>query len=308
MQSRTYYNNCRHIYKLQQEFYDQHVIIPRESIKAYHKRVFNKDPELLPGHDEPLLQITVTTDGAYKVRGYNSRFCLNYVFEAETGQYIDHQLSELCDKCPNSNKKNTRCTQNPPLFHGDAGGMEVDNATKLFQRSIDHGFIYKTAIIDSDTAVFKAIRLIYWDSFRLTVDRINCFNHLTRNFANTLNKTFDKFEDPSVPRANANLKYVYKERFPIDTCNTIGSLYKLAIKQNKEGTLADVRKAVLAIYMHYCDHPESSNEERVYFHENCKDHHCKYLLHIAEGKNPNEYSPSRAGYFSNLSKRRMWSC
>ena len=57
------------------------------------------------------------------------------------------------------------------------------------------------------------------------------------------------------------------------------------------------------MYMHYCDHPEASNEERVHFHENCKDHHCKYKKHIAEGENPDNYSPNKAGFFSNLSEK-----
>ena len=88
-------------------FYDANVTSPRQNIKNVYECNFNVRPNYANGKK---LKLAVRTDGSYSQRGGNhTQFCINYLIEVLTGEFIDYELTQKCLCCKDCDKPTTYC-------------------------------------------------------------------------------------------------------------------------------------------------------------------------------------------------------
>ena len=133
----SYFNHCKKIYLEMRTFYDANVTSPRQNIKNVYECNFNVRQNYANGKK---IKLAVCTDGSYSQHGNHSVLCINFIFECITGEFINFEMTEKCLRCPNAKKLNTCCPYE--LFHGDSGGMEVHNTKFVFERALQHDFMY----------------------------------------------------------------------------------------------------------------------------------------------------------------------
>ena len=118
--------------------------------------------------DDDIIDLAVSFDGSWMKRGHTSAYGIGCVIETVTGLVLDLTiLSTYCQACSCAearcggrdtaqyqtwlaNHKN--CNVN---YHGSSGGMEVEAAEILWERSLNRGFRYTTMVSDGDARTFK---------------------------------------------------------------------------------------------------------------------------------------------------------
>ena len=155
-----------------------------------------RDPSIT---DDSILDLTVTFDGSWMKRGHNSLYGIGCVVHVETGLVLDLAvLSLYCQRCAiaknqcrgNRAKFNrwldshTECNQN---YRGTSGGMEVEAAEILWNRSMERGFRYTTMVSDGDSKSFRHLTnlRVYGD---VEVHKEECVNHVAKRLGTALRK------------------------------------------------------------------------------------------------------------------------
>jgi len=115
--------------------------------------------------EQPILNLTVSSDGSWKKRGFSSLYGVTTLIAYYSGKVIDLIVkSSYCHTCNffRSNAddpKHADHVENCDINHkGSAGKMEVDAVLEMFKRSEEkYGVRYTNYVGDGDTKTFKAI-------------------------------------------------------------------------------------------------------------------------------------------------------
>ena len=125
-----------------------------------------------------MLNIEVSFDGTWLTRGHRSHIGVGFVIEVYTGIIID--VIVLCNYCRycDGEKKKHRCNKN---YHGLAGAMEVEEAKRLWERSVNYNFRYITFVGDGDSKAFTALCEMNegnrpYKGVKIT--KLECINHV----------------------------------------------------------------------------------------------------------------------------------
>jgi len=99
---------------------------------------------------------------------------------------IRNKYCSTCQKAERLNKSTTPhlCYKN---WTGTSTAMESDIIVDGFSQSIKtHNLIYKNLIGDGDSSVIKKLRMIKPYGSDLLVEKIECTNHILRNYSTRL--------------------------------------------------------------------------------------------------------------------------
>lgn len=139
--------------------------------------------------------ITVKCDGFWAKRSYKRNYTslsgCGVVIGAKTNKVISmgvrNKYCVVCKKHENkgSQPKPHRCFKNWML---SSSAMESDVIVTAFQQSLEqHGVIFKTMIADGDSSCYqKLLERDPYAEYNITVEKIECKNHLLRNYINKL--------------------------------------------------------------------------------------------------------------------------
>lgn len=144
-------------------------------------------------HNTGIPMISVSGDACWSKRSYGTNYSASSGVGAIVGIYskkvlyygVKNKICSICSRA-NSNKvqaPNHTCFKN---FHGPSTAMEAVIITEGFKKSIEnHGLIYNQYIADGDSSTYASIRNSrpYND---VTVGKIECKNHLLRNYCKGL--------------------------------------------------------------------------------------------------------------------------
>lgn len=137
--------------------------------------------------------ITVVADGCWSKRSYRTNYSALSGAAAIVGQHTGKVLylaikNKFCSVCDRHKNKETTppshtCFKN---YEGASTGMEAESIVEGFKLSERmHGIRYSKLIADGDSSTYKKI-LEARPYKNITVEKIECRNHLLRNFCNKL--------------------------------------------------------------------------------------------------------------------------
>lgn len=149
--------------------------------------------------------ITVVADGCWAKRSYKT----NYSSLSGAAAIVGHRTGKIlymgvknkyCMMCARANTKKSppsehRCFKN---YNGSSSGMESTTIVEGFKNSISmYGLIYSKLIADGDSSTYRKI-LECRPYANITVEKVECRNHLLRNYCS---KLYTLASDTSFPIA-----------------------------------------------------------------------------------------------------------
>lgn len=182
----SYIRHCNLLYNEMKSHYGTQIKICLQAIEEYYisRDLDNRDSQ---GN----LEMEVSFDGTWMTRGHSLHIGISFVIEVYTCQIVDFEV--LCNYCPickgNKDKKGPhKCHQN---FEGKSGSMEVEQATRLWKRSLQHGFMYTVFVGDGDPSANKAVCALNngQGPYRsVKVEKEECINHVSKRMGTRLRK------------------------------------------------------------------------------------------------------------------------
>lgn len=139
-----------------------------------------------------IAMIDVIVDGCWCKRSYQTNYAANSGCAAIIGRRTGKVLymavkNKYCCICQRNGKtsKEHVCYKN---YEGPSTGMEATIIAEGFKRSIEmHNLIYERFIADGDSSTYtKIIETRPYPN--ITVEKLNCRNHLLRRFCNNMQK------------------------------------------------------------------------------------------------------------------------
>lgn len=152
--------------------------------------------------------ITVVADASwgkrsYRTSNYNSLSGVACIIGFETQKVlflgIRNSYCSVCAVAQNKhvNAKAHKCFKN---WEGTSTAMEADGVTEGFKCSIDmHGLKYTTLIGDGDSSVMSALNDAQPYGHLTTIKKVECSNHLLRNYCTKLRSLTKKTENKHGP-------------------------------------------------------------------------------------------------------------
>lgn len=186
--------------------------------------------------------LAIAIDGTWQKRGHTS---LNGVISAtsfDTGKVVDVAIFSKFCKCLNKQNHSPNCTAN---YKGSSGGMEVDGAVQIFQRSLDKNIRYTRYLGDGDSKGFSAVEGlgIYGDQ---AITKLECVGHVQKRMGSRLRRLKQKSKGQKLVDGRP---LGGKARLTDAVIDKIQTYYGLAIRRNIK-SLEKMREAVWAIYWH----------------------------------------------------------
>ena len=139
----------------------------------------------------------VVTDGSWAKRSYKHTYDslsgVGVIMSNHTGKVLYVGIrNKYCSFCDYYERNNLPCKPHACYKNYDRNAssskMEADAIVSGFVQSIEmHNLIYRRIIADNDSSVYKTImdKNPYSD-YDVSVEKIDCSNHLMRNFCNKL--------------------------------------------------------------------------------------------------------------------------
>ncbi|GFS92811.1 uncharacterized protein TNCV_1162041 [Trichonephila clavipes] len=128
--------------------------------------------------------VPVAIDGTWQKRGHTSLNGVVTVVSVEPGKVIDAEiLSRKCSCHFNGNLHSDECSAN---YFGNSGGMEVEGALRIFNRSeVLHNLRYTQYLGDGDSKAYKAVleSKPYKD---VNIEKLECVGHVEKRMGTRL--------------------------------------------------------------------------------------------------------------------------
>lgn len=236
--------------------------------------------EELRGSNDGVVDIGVTGDGTWQKRGFSSLNGVYAVLSTDNGKVLDVEpMSRSCKACflkqdlMKTDPKSYAEWRNSHIckfnYVGSAGGMEIEGAKRVFERSITkHKLRYTKLLGDGDSKSFLSIKDTYPN---VTVQKLECVGHYQKRVGTRLRK----------------LKKTVKGlggrgRLTDATVDRLQNFFGVAIRQNA-GDLNGMKAATLASLFHVAS---SKNVNLHYPHcPTGSSSWCRYNADKANGTN-----------------------
>ncbi|GFU63389.1 uncharacterized protein TNCV_44351 [Trichonephila clavipes] len=128
--------------------------------------------------------VSVAIDGTWQKRGHTSLNGVVTAVSVDTGKVIDAEiLSRKCSCHFNGNLHSDECSAN---YFGNSGGMEVEGALRIFNRSeVLHNLRYTQYLGDGDSKAYKAVleSKPYKD---VNIEKLECVGHVEKKMGTRL--------------------------------------------------------------------------------------------------------------------------
>ncbi|XP_074102194.1 uncharacterized protein LOC141529520 [Cotesia typhae] len=241
----TYYASMKNIHIAASAVYN---LVISKAVKEEKDLISACDPNANP------TEFTVSGDGTWKKRGFNSLFGVTTLVAKNCKKVVDTVVkSSFCQGCNLwKNKKKSDilayndwyedheevCTIN---HKGSAGKMEVDAVVEMFCRSVEkHGVKYVKYIGDGDTKTFKGILNMDPYDGDPVVEKKECVGHVQKRMGARLRKA---------KKASKGIGGKGEGKLTDKIINKLSLYYGLAIRRHPD-SVEDMKNAVLATYYH----------------------------------------------------------
>ena len=233
------------------------------------------------------LHISVSYDGSWKTRGFNSLFGVGFVIEVVTGLVIDYVVrSKYCVECTLVGSKldgeekeqwleihEGHCDVN---HTGSSGSMEVEAAKVMWARSMDlMGAQYTSILGDGDAAVMSALNTMkpYGAD---PIQKHECINHMSKRMYKGLEKVVKESAGKGKGQGLSG-----KGKLTVSRMKAWSQYYRNAIVKHAPDVDA-TRHAIWAILFHSLSTTDDPH------HAHCDLDWCYYQQALAEGTDPDE--------------------
>lgn len=253
--------------KLQEKIYDSFENTAAESMKAAAEE--EKKLAIEEGRTKngiPVIDVYV--DASWCARSYGS----NYKAASGTAAIIGRRTGKIlflavknkyCLVCARAESKNSppnehKCYKN---FDGSSCSMEGEIITEGFQQSIPmYGIIYKRMIADGDASTYaKVLKADPYKSQNITVEKIECKNHILRNLCKKMRSLVAETKFPLACRKTlTNLR--------------IMSLRKAIVRSIKHHSTSENTKDIAIKLLH--NDVINSLSHAYGDHRMCQDYNC----------------------------------
>lgn len=270
-----YYLCMEHLHKAASSVYESLISQAVEEEKDLTKE---NEP-----HGDPTY-LTVSGDGTWKKRGFNSLFGVTTLIGKYSKKVLDTVVkSSFCQGCNLwKGKKNSdieayndwyeehqdTCTIN---HKGSAGKMEVDSVVEMFSRSEEkHGVKFVKYIGDGDSKTFKGVVDIDPYKGKPVVIKKECVGHVQKRMGSRLRKA---------KKSNTGIGGKGAGKLTDKVINELSLYYGLAIRRNPE-SVENMQNEVWATYFHKIS--TDSNPQH-HFCPQGSSSWCKWRVAEAEG-------------------------
>ncbi|GFV26379.1 uncharacterized protein TNCV_5086921 [Trichonephila clavipes] len=162
----------------------------------------------------------------------------------DTGKVIDAEiLSRKCSCHFNGNLHSDECSAN---YFGNSGGMEVEGALRIFNRSeVLHNLRYTQYLGDGDSKAYKAVleSKPYKD---VNIEKLECVGHVEKRMGTRLRALKLKLKGKKLEDKKS---LGGRNRLTDAEIDKLQRYYGLAIRNNS-GNLSAMKQAIWAIFLH----------------------------------------------------------
>lgn len=189
-------------------------------------------------------------------RGHSSHTGIGSVIEVYTGLIVDFEvLYNYCPICKGAKDKKgpNKCHQN---FEGKSGSMKVEQATRLWKRSLQHDFRYTVFVGDGDYSAHKAVCALNngqgpYRSVKL--EKEECINHVSKMMGSRLRKMKKEASVDVVTKKGKTIKRSLlggQGKLTDLVIDKLQSYYGRAIRDNIHTDIKTLREAVWTKFFH----------------------------------------------------------
>lgn len=202
-----YFRHTNYLYQAMDAHYKK---MMEEGIKGIFHH-YETAEDVVPDDTTGLLDVEVSFDGNWMIRGHKSHIGVGVVIEVNTGIVID--LEVLSNFCPTCTKKENKLSKNDfrtwyqehrntcyKNFEGNAGAMEAEAAVRMWSRSSQMKLRYTTFVGDGDSSAFNAVCALNDGEgpYDVPVVKEECVNHVSKRLGARLRKL--KKEDVTITK------------------------------------------------------------------------------------------------------------
>ncbi|GFT20998.1 uncharacterized protein TNCV_3131461 [Trichonephila clavipes] len=188
--------------------------------------------------------VPVAIDGTWQKRGHTSLNGVVTAVSVDTGKVIDAEiLSRKCSCHFNGNLHSDECSAN---YFGNSGGMEVEGALRIFNRSeVLHNLRYTQYLGDGDSKAYKAVleSKPYKD---VNIEKLECVGHVEKRMGTRLRALKLKLKGKKLEDKKS---LGGRNRLTDAEIDKLQRYYGLAIRNNS-GNLSAMKQAIWAIFFH----------------------------------------------------------
>ncbi|GFT91110.1 uncharacterized protein TNCV_2009091 [Trichonephila clavipes] len=188
--------------------------------------------------------VPVAIDGTWQKRGHTSLNGVVTAVSVDTGKVIDAEiLSRKCSCHFNGNLHSDECSAN---YFGNSGGMEVEGALRIFNRSeVLHNLRYTQYLGDGDSKAYKAglESKPYKD---VNIEKLECVGHVEKRMGTRLRALKLKLKGKKLEDKKS---LGGRNRLAAAEIDKLQRYYGLAIRNNS-GNLSAMKQAIWAIFFH----------------------------------------------------------
>ena len=229
-------------------------------------------------NDVTIIDTAVSSDRAWQKRGHDSRNGVVTVIQNDVGKCIDYRvLSKKCNACSKWESKKVTVEYEKfisdhecPINHvGSAGSMEAKGVVDCFQSSVDNRKLRCTKLIgDGDSKTH--ISILTADPYPgIKVEKLECIGHMQKRVGSRLRKLRSTHKAPLNDGKGITGQGPLTEKL----MNKLQNLYGIALRQNVDKTVHQLKVAVGAVLYHSTEFENSENCHR--FCPRAPDSWCK---------------------------------
>ncbi|XP_045455750.1 uncharacterized protein LOC123665502 [Melitaea cinxia] len=268
--SPNYYN------KLQNEVYEKWEKTASASMEAAAAK--EKEIAIAEGRIEngyPVIDVYV--DGSWCARSYGTNYKASSgtaaIIGRRTGQIIymgvKNKYCLMCARADNKNvaSKEHACFKN---YQGSSSSMETEILLEGFKSSVSmYGLVYKKMIGDGDASTYeKILKAKPYEAQNITVEKIECRNHILRNFCKKMRALKTETKYALAHRKTLTNVKIMSMRKTIVKCIKHHNVSKSPRSVSISVLHNDIVNSLLHAYgdhkmcqSYYCDREENNSDE-----------------------------------------------
>ena len=242
--------------------------------------------------EEVVVDVKVTCDGTWQKRGHQNLYGVVVVASWDTGKVLDIEvLSKHCQECsrrsgmdPSSpafldwwETHQDMCAVN---YHGSSGGMEVEGAKRIWQRSVQrHNLRYTAMIADGDSSTYSTLSAAMPYGREYSIIKHECVGHVQKRMfshLSALKKKQHRNKQGKIIRMGG------RGRMTNVLMKKLQKYYGKAIRSNV-GDPGAMKRAVMAIYYHSISNDK--NPQHLFCPPGDRSW-CKFQRALAKGESP----------------------
>ena len=265
--------------------------VSRQVVKAEMQKAVKEVRVINKAEEDEIADVAASWNGTWARRGFQSLYGMVSAISVQTGKVVDIEMkSKVCYKCRAKSNLDVnsqeyidwiaahgpKCTR---TFDKSSKAMEAKGAVDMWNRSVEKNSLrYVDFVGDGDCSSHRDVVKAKPYGDEVIVRKVEHVGHIQKRMGGRLRR---KKKDMKGKKLSDGKTIGGRNRLTDNLIDSFQRYYGKALRQNK-GNLANMQKAVKAIWHHYA----STDENQM--HEYCPegtDSWCKWQKDQANGTN-----------------------